>query len=142
MGLFTRNRKPIPPYDKIEAEQRYALYFLLDYLTEAVPTFEMSWALQYLDKAAKYFGMTKKEIEELRPFYNSYEKITSYITSIHNRQILEYMISNCSNIFILMGGDAKHRQLGEQAYQLYEQLGFSYKEVRSIVDKYKYRTDI
>ena len=142
MGLFSRNRNPIPPYDKLGSEQRCALYFLLEYLTEAVPMQEMSWALQYLDKAAKYFGLTKKQIEEFRPLYNSYEKIISYIKEIHNRQILEYMISNCSNIFILMDGGAKHKLLGEQAYQLYDQLGFSYEEVRRIVNKYQYRTDV
>ena len=142
MGLFSRNRNPIPPYDKLGSEQRCALYFLLEYLTEAVPMHEMSWVLQYLDKAAKYFGLTKKQIEEFRPLYNSYEKIISYIKEIHNRQILEYMISNCSNIFILMDGGAKHKQLGEQAYQLYDQLGFSYDEARRIVNKYRYRTDV
>jgi len=45
------------------------------------------------------------------------------------------MISNCSNIFILMG-------IGEQAYKLYEELGFPYSDVRYIVNKYMYRTDI
>lgn len=142
MGLFSRNRNPIPPYDTLSSEQRCALYFLLEYLTDAVSMHEMSWALQYLDKAAKYFGLTKKQIEEFRPYYNSYEKITSYIKEIKNRQILEYMISNCSNIFILMDGGTKHMQLGEQAYQLYEQLGFPYEEVRRIVNKYQYRTDV
>ena len=143
MGLFTRKRNPIPPYDKLEAEKRYALYFLLDYLTaKGVPMNEMSWALQYLEKAALYFGMTKKQIEDFRPFYNSYEKITSYIKQIKNRQILEFMISNCSNIFILMDANENHRRLGEQAYKLYEELGFSYEDVRYIVNKYRYRTDI
>ena len=91
MGLFNRKRNPIPPYDKLEAEKRYALYFLLDYLTtKGVPMNEMSWALQYLEKAAIYFGMTKKQIEDFRPFYNSYEKITSYIKQIKNRLYLLY----------------------------------------------------
>ena len=63
MGLFSRRRNPIPPYDKLEAEQRYALYYLLEYLTmKGVPLTQMSWALQYLEKAAVYFGMTKKQI--------------------------------------------------------------------------------
>lgn len=143
MGLFSRTRKPIPPYDTLEAEQRYALYFLLEYLTtKGVPLHQMSWALQYLEKASIYFGMTKRQIEELKPFYNTYEKITSYIKHINNRQILEYMISNCSNIFILMDVCDEHRRLGEQAYKLYEELGFPYDEVRYIVHKYMYRTDI
>lgn len=142
MGIFSRNRNPIPPYDKLAVEQRYALYFLLDYLTQAVPLQEMSWALQYLEKASKYFGLTKRQIEEFRPFYNSYEKITSHIIGINDRQILEYMISNCSNIFILMDGGKEHKQLGMQAYNFYEQLGFPYEEVRRIVNKYQYRTDI
>ena len=143
MGLFSRTRKPIPPYDTLEAEQRYALYFLLEYLTtKGVPLHEMSWALQYLEKAAIYFGMTKRQIEELKPFYNTYEKITSYIKQIKNRQILEYMISNCSNIFLLMDVCDEHRRLGEQAYKLYEELGFPYDEVRYIVNKYRYRIDI
>jgi len=144
MGLFSRKRKPIPPYDTLEAEQRYALYFLLEYLTEqgCIPIDEMSWALQYLDKAAIYFGMTKQQIKDFKPFYNTYEKIISYIRQIKNRQILEYMISNCSNIFSLMEPSEKHRQIGEQAYKLYEDLGFSYNEVRAIVNMYRYRTDI
>lgn len=141
MGLFSRNKKPIPPYDSLEPQQRYALYFLLDYLTNAVPLYQMSWALQYLEKAAKYLGFSKNQIEEVKPFYNSYDKIKEYIKEIKNRKILEFMISNCSNIFILMEGDEKHKRMGEQAYQLYEELGFPYQEVRTIVHKYQYRTD-
>ena len=142
MGLFSRNRNPIPPYDKLEADKRYALYFLLEYLTKGVPFEQMSWALQYLDKASKYFGITRKQIDEFKPFYNTYDKIISYIKEIKDRQILEFMISNCSNIFILMDGGPEHKQLGEQAYKLYEELGFSYEEVRYIVNKYRYRNDI
>lgn len=52
------------------------------------------------------------------------------------------MISNCSNIFILMDGGKERQRLGEQAYKLYEELGFPYEEVRAIVRKYQYRTDI
>lgn len=141
MGLFSRNKKPLPPYDSLTSEQRYALYFLLGYLTSAVPLHEMSWALQYLEKAAKYLGLSKKHIEDFRPYYNTYDKIVSYIKTINNRQVLEYMISNCSNIFILMNGSDEHRKLGEQAYKLYEGLGFPYSEVRSIVHKYQYRTE-
>ncbi len=143
MGLFNRTRKPLPPYDTLAAEQRYALYFQLEYLTmKGVPMHEMSWAFSYLEKAAVYFGMKKRQIEEFRPFYNSYEKIVPYIKQIKNRQILEYMISNCSNIFILMHGGEEHQRLGEEAYKLYEDLGFTYEEVRIITNKYMYRTDI
>lgn len=143
MGLFSRTRKPIKPYDTLPPEQRYALYYLLEYLTKrGVPAHQLSWAYQYLNKAAIYFGMTNKQIEEFRPFYDTYEKITTYIKQIRNRQVLEYMISNCSNIFLLMSRDATHRQLGEQAYAFYEELGFSYSEVRDIVYKYQYRVDI
>lgn len=142
MGLFNRNRKPIPPYDALAIEHRYALYFLLEHLTIAVPLNEMSWAYQYLEKATKYFGITKKQIDEIRPFYNSYDKIAGHIREIGNRQIYEYMISNCSNIFILMDGGDEHKRLGAQAYKLYEELGFPYEEVRAIVRKYQYRTDI
>lgn len=142
MGFFSRNIKPLPPYDKLEIEKRYALYFLLEYLSKAVPLHEMSWALQYLDKATKYFGITKKQIEEVRVFYSTYDKIIEYVKSIKNQQIYEYLISNCSNIFILMDGGEEHRRLGEQAYKLYEELGFPYEAVRAIVRKYQYRTDI
>ncbi|MDO4200784.1 MAG: hypothetical protein Q4D25_01475 [Bacteroidales bacterium] len=86
--------------------------------------------------------MTKQQIEEVKPFYNNYEKIVSYIKQIKNRQILEYMISNCSNIFILMDRSDEHKRMGEQAYKLYGELGFTYEEVRYIVNKYMYRTDI
>lgn len=142
MGLFSRKRKPIPPYDKLEAEQRYALYFLLEYLTKAVPLHQMSWALDYLEKAAVYFGMTKQQTTDFKPFYNSYDKIVPYIKQIKNRQILEYMISNCSNIFLLMDDSDEHKRLGAQAYKLYEELGFPYEDVRAIVHKYMYRIDI
>lgn len=144
MGLFNRTRKPIPPYDTLVAEQRYALYFMLEYLTTkgCIPLHEMSYALQYLEKAAIYFGMTKRQIEELKPFYNTYEKIVSYIKQIRNRKIIEYMISNCSNIFLLMDRSEEHKRLGEEAYRLYEEFGFPYEEVRYIVNKYRYRTDI
>lgn len=51
MGLFSRNRKPLAPYDTLEPEKRYALYFLLEYLTmNGVPFHEQSWAFQYLEK--------------------------------------------------------------------------------------------
>lgn len=142
MGLFNRIRKPIPPYDKLESEKRYALYFLLEYLSNAVPLHEMSWALQYLEKATTYFGITKKQIEEVRPFYNSYDKIIEYIKEIKNQQIYQYMISNCSNIFILMNGGDEHKKLGAQAHKLYEELGFTHEEIRVIINKYMYRTDI
>lgn len=143
MGLFNRTRNPKPPYDTLTAEQRYALYYQLEYLTmKGVPVQEMSWAFSYLEKAAIAFGMTKKQIEEFRPFYDTYEKIVSYIKQISNRQILEFMISNCSNIFYLMRGDENHKMLGEQAYKLYEELGFPYEEVRMITNKYMYRTVI
>ncbi len=143
MGLFNRTRNPKPPYDTLEAEQRYALYFQLEYLTmKGVPMHEMSWAFSYLEKAAIVFGMTKKQIDDFRPLYNTYEKIVPYIKQIKNRQILEYMISNCSNIFYLMRGDENHKMLGEQAYKLYEELGFSYEEVRFITNKYMYRTEV
>lgn len=102
----------------------------------------MPWALSYLEKAARYFGIPKREIEEHKTYYNTYEKIVSYIKQIKNRQILEYMISNCSNIFLLMNRSEEHRRLGEQAYKLYEELGFPYEEVRYIVNKYRYRVDI
>lgn len=60
MGLFSRKRNPIPPYDTLEENKRYALYFLLEYLTtKAVPMHEMSYALQYLEKATVYFGIKK-----------------------------------------------------------------------------------
>lgn len=142
MSFLSRSRKPISPYDRLAPEKRYALYFLLEYLTRAVPLHQMSWALQYLEKAAKYFGMTKNQIEEFKLFFNSYDKIIGYVKSIQDREIYEYMISNCSNIFILMDGGEEHKRLGQQAYKLYEELGFSYSEVRTIVNKYMYRTDI
>lgn len=144
MGLFNKKRNPIPPYDKIKIEHRYALYFLLDYLTNSntICLDEISFAYQYLEKAQKYFGITSNQIKEVRPFYNSYDKIIGYIKEINNREIYEYMISNCSNIFILMDRSPKHKHLGEQAYKLYEELGFSYDDVRCIVNKYMYRIDI
>lgn len=142
MGLFNRNNKPIPPYDKLVIEHRYALYYLLEYLSKAVPLKEMAWALQYLEKAAKYFGISKKQIENVRIFYDKYDKIVTYIKEINDKQIYEYMISNCSNIFILMNSDDEHKRLGEQAYKLYNELGFPYEDVRAVVRKYQYRTDI
>ena len=66
MGLFNRSRNPKPPYDTLTAEQRYALYYQLEYLTmKGVPMQEMSWAFSYLEKAAIAFGMTKKQMQRL-----------------------------------------------------------------------------
>ena len=78
MGLFSRTRKPIPPYDTLEVEQRYALYFLLEYLTEqgSIPLHELSWALQYLEKAAIIKG--DKTEEEVKTAY--YPKSKSVFT--------------------------------------------------------------
>ena len=42
----------------------------------------------------------------------------------------------------LMDRSDEHKRIGEQAYKLYEELGFPYDEVRYIVNKYMYRTDI
>ena len=41
-----------------------------------------------------------------------------------------------------MDASEEHKRLGELAYKLYDELGFPYEEVRRIVNKYRYRTDI
>lgn len=41
-----------------------------------------------------------------------------------------------------MHGGEEHQRLGEEAYKLYEDLGFTYEEVGIITNKYMYRTDI
>ena len=38
-----------------------------------------------------------------------------------------------------MHGGEEHQRLGEEAYKLYEDLGFTYEEVRIITNKYMYR---
>ena len=67
MGLFSFKRKPVPPYDKLEADKRFALYFLLEYLTTrgVIPVDEMPWALSYLEKAARYFGISKNDFGKI-----------------------------------------------------------------------------
>ncbi|MDE5845164.1 MAG: hypothetical protein K2H44_07255 [Muribaculaceae bacterium] len=142
MNLFNRKKRPVAPYDSLEHEKKFAIYFLLEYLTmNGVPFNEQSWAFKYLEKAAKGLGITDRQIQDFRPFYSSYEKITEYIKSIRNRHILELIISSCSNLFILMDGGTKHKELGIQAYKLYEELGFSYDDVRKIVRENQYRSE-
>ena len=72
MGLFDifkSKPKPQPPYDALTQEQRYALYFLLDYYgykaTDRQWNYIKQDAYNYLEKATWYFGLTKKEVQEL-----------------------------------------------------------------------------
>ena len=138
MGLFNRTISPKPPYDTLVAEQRYALYFLLESFTKYMDINRASIAFEYLGKAAKKLGMTDKQIKEIRPDFNTFEKISPYIQRISNRQILEYMISNCSSMFNLMEISEARTEFGNKVYDLYYNLGYTQDDINSIRWRHQY----
>lgn len=149
MGLFDifkSQPKPQPPYDKLTEEQRCGLYFLLDYLgykaTDRQWNYIKQDAYNYLEKATWYLGLTKKKVQELKPRYSNYEKIAEIVKTINNKQALDYMASNCYNLIILIEDFDKRKTIGNQFYDLWAELGYSYEDVRILINKYMYRTDI
>ena len=149
MGLFDifkSKPKPQPPYDALTQEQRYALYFLLDYYGYKATYRQCNYikqdAYNYLEKATWYFGLTKKEVQELKPLYKDFEKITGIVKTINNKQALDYMANNCYNLIILIEDFDKRKAIGNQFYDLWAELGYSYEDVRTLINKYMYRTDI
>lgn len=142
MRLFSRKRKPHPPYDGLPVEQRYALYYMLEYIANGVPYNEARYAINYLEKASIYYGMTNKQIEEFRSYYDTFDKISNYIRQIKDCQVLEYLISNSDNLFVLMYNSGNREILMKQTYSLYYELGFSFAEIQRIIRKYRYRIEI
>lgn len=149
MGLFdvfTRKPKAQPPYDVLTEEQRYGLYFLLDYFgtyaTEKPWDFIKQDAFNYLEKAAWYLGLTNQQLQEMKPNYNNYEKIARIVKGINNKLALEYMANNCYNLILMIDDYDKHKKMSDQFYSLWAELGFSREDVRFLIKKYMYRTDI
>lgn len=146
IGTFSRLPKPQPPYDSLSEKQRFGLYFLLDYYGYNATDSEWNYikedAYNYLEKATWYLGITKKQIQEFKPQYTNLEKIVEIVKTINNKQALEYMASNCYNLIILIEDFEKRKKIGNQFYDLWAELGYSYDNVRSLIYKYRYRTDI
>ncbi len=137
MGLFNRTINPKPPYDALEREQRLALYYLLEYFAmKGVDMLRPSNVFNYLDKAANKLGFSEKQIKEYRPFFNTFEKVTSYVKQIKNRQALEYTICNCGTIFNLMNDYTIRQELAKKLYELYNELGYSEEEVNYYTRRY------
>lgn len=134
-----------PPYDTLTQEQRIALYFLLEYFGSYVIRSGFDGnkqdAKNYLEKAARYFGLTKKDIMLFKPQYNDLGKIVTTIKTINNRKILARMVGNCSNLMDLAVGD-EFKKIGAIFYDLWEGMGFTYEDIRFIVKFTTCRSDI
>ena len=119
---------------------------MLDYLgykaTDRQWNYIKQDAYNYLEKATWYLGLTKKKVQELKPRYSNYEKIAEIVKTINNKQALDYMASNCYNLIILIEDFDKRKTIGNQFYDLWAELGYSYEDVRILINKYMYRTDI
>ncbi|MBQ8051084.1 MAG: hypothetical protein IJ197_05855 [Bacteroidaceae bacterium] len=142
LDIFNRTRKPQPPYDMLTDEQRFALYFLLDYFGNQVGGYNYIDASNYLEKAAWYIGLTKRQIAELESQYQDFEKIVAIVRTITNRQALEYMVSNTYNLRILIRDPETRERMIKVYNSLWSRLGFSPNEIYYLIHKYMYRTDI
>ena len=78
----------------------------------------------------------------MKPLYKDFEKITGIVKTINNKQALDYMANNCYNLIILIEDFDKRKAIGNQFYDLWAELGYSYEDVRTLINKYMYRTDI
>lgn len=147
MGLFTKKRKVQPPYDMLNVEQQRAMYFLLEYFSRfavsrycGMNTVKQD-ALNYLEKATWYLGMSKKDVDLLRPYHQDIEYLYNVIKGVDNRQALDYMVNNCFNLVILSEDD-NHEIAHEEFYDFWKRFGYSAFDIKDITDKYMYRTDI
>ena len=135
----------IPPYDTLTVEQRQALYFLLEYFDNYVEDSKWNYnkrdATNYLKKAASYFGLAKKDIIALRPEYQNLDKIVAVLKTINNKIVLNRMVGNCYNLYVLAVGD-KFKKLGDIFYKLWEDMGYSYDDIRFLVNFTTCRSDI
>ena len=147
MGWFSKKLKVQPPYDTLTVDQQRALYFLLEYFSDfskmnfMFGSWEYADACNYVDKARWYLGLSKKDVEILRPSYQDIEQLYAVIKGIHNQKILDYMVSNCYNLVILARGENQepaHKTL----YAFWKRLGYTDGDIWAITQKYMYRTEI
>lgn len=140
------NNKVHPPYDTLTEEQQLALYYLLEYFAGYATDPEWDYikidAANYLEKATRYFGLTKQQAVLYRTQYQDINKIIEILKHVTNKQILDYMVNNTYNLLILSEGD-KMVEIGCFYYNLWEkEFGYSRYEIKAIQQKYMYRTDI
>ena len=147
MGLFSKKKKAHPPYDCLKEEQQRALYFLLEYFSKFA-TIQYSDidlpnpdALNYLEKALWYFGLSQKDVDLLRPYHQKLEYIFELIKDINNRLILDYMVNNTFNLIILARG-GNYEPAHKLFFDFWNQFNYSKQEISIITQKYMYRTDI
>lgn len=147
MGWFSKKLKVQPPYDTLTVEQQRALYFLLEYFSKFSMTnfflgdYSYTDAYNYVEKARRCLGLTKKDAEALRPGYQDIEKIYAIIKGIHNQNVLDYMVNNCYNLVVLVRGDA-YKEAYKTLYAFWKRFGYSDDEIWTITQKYMYRTEI
>ncbi|WP_277234789.1 hypothetical protein [Phocaeicola salanitronis] len=149
MGWFSKKLKVQPPYDVLTVEQQRALYFLLEYFAQfaVVPEYLgylgaiKSDAINYLKKAAWYLGISKKDIDLLRPYHQDIETLYDIIKGIRTQLALDYMVNNCYNLIIL--ADREHYESSHKAfYGFWKRLGYSGDDIWNITHKYMYRVEI
>lgn len=144
MGLFSKKPKVQPPYDSLTVEQQRALYFLLEYFAKyATGRFGSikQDAISYLEKALWYFGISKKDVELLRPYHRELSNLESIIFSIKDYQVYDYMVNNCYNLVILAEGD-NYEPAHTLFYEFWNKFGYTPLAIRGITQQYMYRTDI
>lgn len=147
MGLFSKKKKTFPPYDSLTVEQQRALYFLLEYFSKFA-TLQYSDielpnpdALNYLEKALWYFGLTQKDVDLLRPYHQKIDYIFEIIKDIKNRIILDYMVNNTYNLVILAQGD-NYEPAHKLFFDFWSRFNYTKYDINIITQKYMYRTDI
>lgn len=94
-----------------------------------------------MEKAAWYFGLTKTDIDILRPHHQNVDELYNIIKEIKDVEVLDYMVNNCYNLVILAEG-ANCDPARQTFYSFWKNIGYSDKDIWNITQKYMYRTDI
>ena len=146
MGWFKKKQLKVqPPYDKLSVVQQRALFFLLEYFSHFATDYSCSYiktdAINYLEKAAWYFGLSKTEIDILRPHHQDVDELYNIIKGIKNMEVLDFMVNNCYNLVVLAEGD-NCEPARQTFYSFWRNIGYSDDEIWHITQKYMYRTEI
>lgn len=146
MGLFSKKKKAHPPYDLLNVEQQRALYFLLEYFSQfaTIQYYNSDLphpdALNYLEKALWYFGLSKKEVDLLRPYYQKIEYIFDQIRSINDQLVLDYMVNNTYNLIIL--AHKNYEEATQLFYEFWSRFNYTKSAINLITKKYMFRIEI
>lgn len=147
MGLFTKKKRPQPPYDVLTEEQRRALYFLMEYFSTfatynhygiEIPKPD---AISYLEKASWYFGLSKRDIDLLRPYHKNVDYLYDILRAITVRLVFDYMVNNTYNLVILSEGN-NYDKAHTLFYKFWSKFGYSTIDIKKITQKYMYCIEI